>query len=117
MGDKDFRFSLIVPSIQEQSFSIEGSNFADCWLSFAVSLKKNAWRKTVIFWGGVFFFSESSDSRFLGHFCLSTTPEGLDFHGLRLTTLFAAVRRLKEANEKISRHFGVGRGRGWERGG
>lgn len=25
MGDNDFRFSLIVPSIQEQSFSIEGS--------------------------------------------------------------------------------------------
>ena len=64
-----------------------------------------------------FFFSESSDSRFLGHFCLNETPEGLDFHGLRLSTLFAAVRRLKEANEKFYAIFGVGRGRGWERGG
>ena len=44
MGDKDFRCSLIVPSIQEQSFSIEGSSFLIVGL-FRVSLKKNAWRK------------------------------------------------------------------------
>ena len=43
---------------------------------------------------------------FCGNFCRETTPtEGLDFPGLRLTTLFAAVRRLKEAERKIFTPF------------
>lgn len=62
MGDKDFRCSLISPSIQEQSFSIEGSRLLI--VGFSAFPHKKCLEKTVIFWGGVFFFCRVKDQVF-----------------------------------------------------